>query len=245
MNGEVFLRLHQLKEVSLDSNPCINENFLTPTLIAVLQRTVRDRCGFNEPEVTRTVAASTKIAPATTTTQPTTTTVLIEDDRNDHEDLQEESASTISRLEAELKDSKSKIETLHENIEEITENFGNLNTELESLKLQIVDKNSESSESCIEQIEKLQTDLKWQEVFNNQTIHLVEDLKATIIELKFDKQQCQQQFNFIQELQQDLKTQWSESCDLKTELVRNNFETEKWRVIERIAKIESTTQPQE
>lgn len=51
MNGEAFRGLNSLLQVRLFSNPCIEDNFITPSEIAFLPQTVSMKCGFDEPEI--------------------------------------------------------------------------------------------------------------------------------------------------------------------------------------------------
>lgn len=175
-------------KVYLNSNICISENFNTPTKIAALQRTLTEKCSFDEPQ---TCEENTKII--------------------------ETHLTTISQLKAKLDAS-------------ISENLSNLqkHKELEKQLKELKAQYNMVKQENILKVNKLENDLKIQEViFKNSRAELVE-CKAEKTELKLDlkteKIQCSKQLDYIKELHQDLKAQYNATYNAELKELRNNLQ---------------------
>jgi hypothetical protein len=73
LNGAAFKGLNELNEVWLNKNPCIDEDFIQPSEIEVLQQTVSKKCGDKKGEKEKTVEPKT-----TKTTSQTASTKVKE-----------------------------------------------------------------------------------------------------------------------------------------------------------------------
>lgn len=92
MNGKAFDRLENLKIVYLESNACINENFLTKTQIIEIARVVSDKCGF--VEIFNETSSETKL--------PETTTASVSNHETNSKALLDTQLAEIAKLSGKL-----------------------------------------------------------------------------------------------------------------------------------------------
>jgi DNA repair exonuclease SbcCD ATPase subunit len=211
MNGDVFRGLKKLSTVNLKMNVCVNDEFFDQIKLPSIKISLK--CEFDEPEISQTA-----IMQAASQVNDLEVSV---------------STSIIDKLEAEINSTKSQIALMQTKFTNETEN---LKAEIEKLKLHVVKAQPKFIDENLAMIEKLQSEWKFQEIFSNKLKEEVADLKTANYELKSekielksfiksDKQQCQNQLEFIRELHQKLETQWNVTCALENKDLRNNFES--------------------
>lgn len=195
----------------MGSNVCISEAFSNPIRIAVLQLTVNSKCSFDEPAL---IEVTTQDPTVTMNQLNSTITELKTCENNLKEKSTNESINMqqIQKLEAEKFNNNSQLELLQQQNLKVSNELEVLKAEYKALK--------DLSISCAKK-------------------HEIEELKSTIAELKSDKQNCNKQFDFIKNLHEDLKSQWNETCDLRSQELRNAFHLQQKEadIIEKTEKI--------
>lgn len=213
LNGAAFQTLDKLTTVELNSNVCIDEDFTNPTQIANLQQSVDQKCSFEK--------------------SPTA-----EEKMKSLETAQEQSLTTILRLEAELKLSLEKNQELklqktrdNQQIVLLQESNTKLEKQLQELKVLTDIAKTEN----ILKVIQLENDLKVQEVILKNSRAEVDECKAEKVELKMEKAelkldlkaeriQCNKQLDYIKDLHEDLKLQWNATCNAELKELRNNLQ---------------------
>lgn len=204
MNGNLFKNLKRLTRVFLSLNPCINENFLDQSRIALMPKIVDEKCGFEE-------LLKIEIDPIKVLEDSLlkNATVMVEKYKTDAAEKAKElenEQKTNEKLNAELKEEKEKLKAL-------------------SVQLELVKSEADQKVSGnATMIKELEVTIKYQEILGNKTLKEIEELRSTISEQKSDKKHCQNQLNFMQDNQSKLEKQWNEICTLKVEVNQKTLE---------------------
>lgn len=221
MNSILFAALIRLTSVSLNSNVCINGDFSDSRKIAILQKTVNEKCSFDEPEVIiETVTNQTNVTNALLEAKFKTLKIQFNETETK---LRNEIQLLKSQLQAaqndsfQLKTTTVEIEICNQSLKEKSEEFQKAEALLHQTngkfenKLEVMRVKLEGIEECKLTVAELKTE----------KAELKVEVAAKRSEIKEEKLQCSKQVDFFREFHQKLETQWNTTCIAQTNELRN------------------------